>query len=73
MVFNVFWVQRPPMRTSVSPITAQDTPKDLQKPIQKSAKKNSKKCLRGKKCLKPAISFLTISEPYFRAQICTKF
>ena len=35
------------------------------KPMQKLAKKNPKKCLRGKKCLKPAISFWTVSGPHF--------
>ena len=40
---------------------------------KKSTTKNQDKCLRGKKCLKPAISFLTIFGTNFRTQICTCF
>ena len=40
---------------------------------KKSTKKNHDKGLRGKKCLKPAISFLAKSETNFRAQNCTVF
>ena len=58
-VFTRFWVQRPPKRASRNPRAAQEAPKELQRPMQKIAKKNPKKCLRGKKCLKPAISFWT--------------
>ena len=57
-VFTRFWVQRPPKRASRNPRAAQETPKELQRPMQKIAKKNPKKCLRGKKCLKVAISLL---------------
>ena len=72
MVFNVFG--------------SRDLPRDLKKPKsrprstqrapkarKKSNTKNHKKCLRGKKCLKPAISFLTNSGTNFRTQICTCF
>ena len=53
------------MRPSRGPRAAQETPKDLQNAMQKSAKKNPKKCLRGKKCLKPAISFLAVFGSHF--------
>ena len=59
------------MRPSKDPRATQETPKDLQHPMQKHAKKIRKNTLRGKKCLKPAISFLTISEPNFPSQNCT--
>jgi len=37
---------------------------------KKSTKKNQDKCLRGKKCLKPAISFLAISGTIFGPTSC---
>ena len=40
---------------------------------KKSPKKKSKNACRGKKCLKPAISLLTIFGTNFRTQICTCF
>ena len=40
---------------------------------KKSTNKNQDKCTRGKKCLKPAISFLAISGTHFRTQNCTSF
>ena len=61
------------MRPSRNPRAAQEAPKELQRPMQKIAKKNPQKCLRGKKCLKPAISFLTNFGTNFRTQICTCF
>ena len=45
--------------------------KRCQKNVTKSAKNNPKKCLLGKKCLKPAISFLTIFVTNFGVQNCT--
>ena len=51
-------------------------PRDTQGPPKRHAKncqKKSKKCLRGKNCLKPAISFLTKIGTNFRTQICTFF
>ena len=59
------------MRPSRNPRAAQEAPKELQRPMQKIAKQNPQKCLHGKKCLKPAISFLTNCGTNFPAQICT--
>ena len=71
-VFTRFWVQRPPKRPSRNPRAAQEAPKDLQR-TKKIHQKNQDKCLRGKKCLRLAITFLTISRTNFRAQNCTVF
>ena len=43
------------------------------KPMQKNDKKNQDKCLRGKKCLKLAISFSTILKPIVGIQNCIFF
>ena len=59
------------MRPSRSPRAAQETPKDLQNAMQKSDKKKLKNACRGKKCLKPAISFFINSGTNFSTQICT--
>ena len=40
---------------------------------KKSTTKNQDKCTRGKKCLKPAISFLANFGTNFQAQNCTIF
>ena len=48
------------MRPSRNPRAAQEAPKELQRPEKKPTKKNHNKCLLGKKCLKPAISFLRV-------------
>ena len=61
------------MRPSRNPRAAQETPKDLQNAMQKNDKKNSKKCCCGKKCLKPAISFLMVFGPNFPINFCTFF
>ena len=53
------------MRPSRNPRAAQEAPKELQRPMQKIAKKNPQKCLRGKKCLKVAISFLRFFGSHF--------
>ena len=53
------------MRPSRNPRAAQEAPKELQRPEQNATKKKSKKCLRGKKCLKPAISFLAVFGSHF--------
>ena len=67
----------------LGPETSQETlkkpksrPRDTQGPPKRHAKKCQKKnnkCLRGKKCLKPAISLLTKAGTNFRTQICTCF
>ena len=70
MVFNVFGsrdLPRDPQETQEPP---KKHPKSSKGP-KKKHQKNQDKCLRGKKCLKPAISFLTISEPNFPSQNCT--
>ena len=72
MVFNVFGsrdLPRDPQETQEPP---KKHPKSSKGP-KKSPKKSSNKCLRGKKCLKPAISILTNSGTNFRIQICTFF
>ena len=43
--------------THQEPKSRQKTHKELQRPVKKTTKKIDKKCLRGKKCLKVAISF----------------
>ena len=53
------------------PKEGQEAPKKRQNPKSKSASKNPKKCLRGKKCLKVAISFWTKIGTIFGVQICT--
>ena len=53
------------MRPSRNTRAAQETPKDLQNAMQKSDKKKSKNACRGKNCLKPAISFLTVLGSHF--------
>ena len=67
----------------LGPETSQETlkkpksrPRDTQGPPKrhaKNAKTNPNKCLRGKKCLKPAISLLAKNGTNFRTQICTCF
>ena len=67
----------------LGPETSQETlkkpksrPRSTQRPPkneQKNTKKSSNKCLRGKKCLKLAISKKMISSDNFRAQNCTVF
>ena len=44
--------------TLKEPKAAQETPYELQYPTKKTTKKKEFKCLRGKKCLKLAITFL---------------
>ena len=72
MVFNVFGsrdLPRDPQETQEPPKKHPKTSKER----KKSTKKNQDKCLRGKKCLRLAITFLTISRTNFRAQNCTVF
>ena len=67
----------------LGPETSQETlkkPKSRPRSTQRApkarkqtTKKNQDKCLRGKKCLKPAISLLTKIGTNFRTQICTCF
>ena len=60
-----------PMRPTKDPRATQKTPKDLQHPCKNKPKKKNKNTIPGKKCLKPAISFLTNFEPNFPSQNCT--
>ena len=53
------------------PRKGQEAPKKRQNPKSKPASKNPQKCLRGKKCLKVAISFWTKIGTIFGVQICT--
>ena len=72
MVFHVFGsrdLPRDPQETQEPP---KKHPKSSKGP-KKVNQKNQDKCLRGKKCLKVAISFWTIFEFFFGAQICTFF
>ena len=64
-VFTRFLQHKTPKRGSTIPNAAQEWPKVCQNAMQKNDKKKSKKCLRGKKCLKPAISFWIIFGPHF--------
>ena len=67
----------------LGPETSQETlkkpksrPRSTQRPPKartKQTKKKTYKCLRGKKCLKPAISFLANFGTNFQAQNCTVF
>ena len=72
MVFNVFGsrdLPRDPQETQEPP---KKHPKSSKGP-KKVNQKNQDKYLRGKKCLRLAITFLTISETNFQAQNCTVF
>ena len=72
MVFNVFGsrdLPRDPQETQEPP---KKHPKSSKGP-KKIAQKNHNKCLRGKKCLKLAISFIAPNGTNFRAQNCTVF
>ena len=64
-VFTRFLQHKTPKRGSTIPNAAQEWPKVCQNAMQKNDKKKSKKCLRGKKCLKPAISFWTLFGSHF--------
>ena len=59
--------------TLKEPKAAQETPYELQYPKKKTTKKKQDKCLRGKKCLKLAITFLKDFRTNFQAQNCTVF
>ena len=59
--------------TLKEPKAAQETPYELQYQTKKTTKKKEFKCLRGKKCLKLAISFSTILKPNFGIQNCIFF
>ena len=68
-VFTLFWVQRPPKKTSRKKTYKNN---QFQRALT-SKKKMLKKCLHGKKCLKVAISFLRFFGTNFGGQICTFF
>ena len=73
MVFSVFGsrgLPREPQETQEPP---KKHPKSSKGPVKNFTLKNQKKWCRGKKCLKPAISFLTSFGTNFRTQICTCF
>ena len=64
MVFNVFGsrdLPRDPQETQEPP---KKHPKSSKGP-KKINQKNQEKCIRGKKCLKPAISFWTPNGTHF--------
>ena len=60
-VFAGFWVRNLPRE----PKEAQEAPKKRQNPKSKYAPKNPQKCLRGKKCLKVAISLWPVFGTHF--------
>ena len=72
MVFNVFGsrdLPRDPQETQEPP---KKHPKSSKGP-KKVNQKNQDKCLRGKKCLKLAISFFAIFKHFFAPQIAHFF
>ena len=73
MCFYTFLGPETSQETLKKPKSRKNAKNVAKKTVQKSDKKIQKKCLRGKKCLKPAISFLTLSGPNFPTQICTLF
>ena len=73
MCFYTFLGPETSQETLKKPKSRKNAKNAAKKTVQKSDKKNPKKCCRGKKCLKPAISFLTIFGAIIGPIFCSFF
>ena len=73
MCFYTFLGPETSQETLKKPKSRKNAKNAAKKTMQKSDKKNRDKCLFGKKCLKPAISLLTIFGANFPIHFCTFF